>query len=133
MQMRQRARAEIPLYEAQIEYLDKQKEKIDAIVKKTATEMRLNEQQTEYLKWLGDEVKANLERIKVEIDKIRADTKLTEKQVPEKVQDVITKEAENIVYKGPGKRIVPWVDKGLDWAGKGVDMVTKILNAINIW
>lgn len=125
-----KARAEVPLYEKQIEYIEKQKEQIDAIVQKTASDMKLNEQQTEYYKWLGDQVKANLERITVEINKIRADEKLTEKQVQEKTQDIIKKEAENIVYKGPGKYIVPVVDKGLEWAEKGVDMVTKILNAI---
>ena len=125
-----KARAEVPLYEKQIEYIEKQKEQIDAIVQKTISDTKLNDQKVEYYKWLGDEVKANLERITVEINKIRADTKLTEKQIEEKTQDIIKKEAENIVYKGAGKKIVPWIDKGIEWAGEGVDWVTKILNVL---
>lgn len=128
-----RAWAEVPLYDAQREYIAKKMEQIDVMIDKIATEMRLNEQQVEYYKMLGEEVKANLGKIAVEINKIRADTKLTEKQIKEKTQEVIKKEAENIVYKGAGKKIVPWVDKGVEWVDKGVDWVTKLLNSIKMW
>lgn len=110
-----KARAETPLYGKQIEYLDKQMEQIDIMVQKTITDMKLNEQQVEYYKQLGEQVKANLERITVEIQKIKSDTRLTEKQVEERVQEVIRKEAENIVYKGKAGKIVPWVDKSVEW------------------
>lgn len=111
-----KARAETPLFEKQIEYLDKQMEQIDYMVQKTISDMKLNEQQIEYYKQLGEQIKANLERITVEIQKIKSDTRLTEKEIEEKVQDVIKKEAENVVYEGKGKKIVPWIDKAVSWA-----------------
>ena len=113
-----KARAETPLYAKQIEYLDKQMEHIDAMVEKAISDMRLNEQQAEYYRQLGEQVKANLEKIAVEIQKIKSDTKLTEKQVEEKVQDVIKKEAQNIVYSGKGEKVVPWIDKAVEWVDR---------------
>ncbi len=118
-----KARAETPLYAKQIEYINKQMEQIDATVKKTISEKNLNEEQARYYRQLGEQVKANLERIAVEVQKIKSDTTLTEKQVEEKVQDIVKKEAENIVYKGKGKKWVPWVDKALGWTKTLLDKI----------
>lgn len=118
-----KVRAETPLFQKQIEYLDKQMEHIDKMVEKAISDMRLNEQQAEYYRQMGEQVKANLEKIAVEINKIKSDTKLTEKQVEEKVQDVIKKEAETIVYKGTGKKWVPWVDKAIGWVAEVIDKI----------
>ena len=119
----EKARAEMPLFEKQIEYIEKKKEQIDAMIEKMASDMKLNEQQVEYYRQLGEQIKANLERIAVEVQKIKSDTKLTEKQVEEKTQDVIRKEAENIVYEGKGKKAVPWIDKAISWVERVLDKI----------
>lgn len=121
-----KARAEVPLYQKQMEYIDKQMEQIDRMIELTIEEVAYTKQQTEYYKELGEQVKANLERINVEVQKIKSDTKLTEKQVEEKVLDVIQKEAETIVYEGAGKKIVPWVDKAVGWVGNILKFVFKL-------
>lgn len=116
-----------------IEFTDTQIAKLKADIAHVAVLMeldlsrqKLNEEERAYYEALRKKIEAELPRIAAEVKEIEARTDLSEAQKESVVQDVIRKEAENVVYAGPMKKVTPWVDKGVEW-------VSNILSVVGLF
>lgn len=128
--------AEVPLLESRVDLnrveqelklrqIDMTAEQIEKLKADTAhvavlmdldlARMKLNEEQKLYYESLKKKIEQELPKIVAEIKSIQSRTDLTNTRKLEIIQDIIRKEAENVPYSGAGKKVVPWVDKGIDW------------------
>lgn len=87
---------------------------------------KLNEEESAYYEALRKKIESELPKIAAEVTEIESRTDLNEIQKERLVQDVIRKEAENVVYAGKGGKVVAWVDKGVEW-------VSSIFSAVGIF
>lgn len=87
---------------------------------------KLNEEERAYYEALRKKIEAELPKIAAEVKAIEARTDLTEVQKESMVQDVIRKEAENVVYSGSAQKVTPWIDKGVEW-------VSSILKSVGLF
>lgn len=124
---------ESELRKRQIDMTDVQIAKLKADIAHVAVLMeldlsrqKLNEEERAYYEALRKKIEAELPKIAAEVKQIESRTDLNEIQKESMVQDVIRKEAENVVYAGAGKKVVPWVDRAVSW-------VSSILTSVGIF
>lgn len=113
---------EAELRKRQIDMTNEQIAKLKADIAHVAVLMdldisriKLNEEQMAYMQKLKEKVEHELPRIVAEIKALESKTELTDVQKEQAIQDVIRKQAENVIYAGSGSKIVPWIDKGVEW------------------
>lgn len=117
---------QINMTDAQIEKIKADISHVSVMMDLDLSRMKLNEEQMSYMRKLKAKIEQEMPKIVAEIAAIEAKTELTQVQKESAIEDVIRKRAENVPYAGPAGKVVPWVDKSIDW-------VTSIMTGVGIF